>query len=87
MRFSDTRQEKNPLAPYIELEREYIRKKQKRAEERNKRKKRFNEQIIVTDRKSCEEYWETIGKHLNKKGRVKLLAEKDLIEVKENELR
>ena len=26
IRFSDTRQEKNPLAPYIELEREYIRK-------------------------------------------------------------
>ena len=60
--------------------------KQKRAKERNKRKKRLNKQIIVTDRKSCEEYWETIGQHLNKEGRVKLLAEKDLIEVKENEL-
>ena len=35
----DKKKEKNPLAPYIALEKEYIRQKQARAEERNKRRK------------------------------------------------
>ena len=35
IRFSDTRYEKNPMQPYIELERAYIRKKQERATRRN----------------------------------------------------
>lgn len=39
IRFSDTRLEKNPLAPYIKLEREYIRKKQRKAEMRNRRRR------------------------------------------------
>lgn len=35
----DKKREKNPLAPYIAVEKEYIRQKQARAEERNKRRK------------------------------------------------
>ena len=31
--------DRTPLKPYIELEKDYIRRKQKRAEERNKRRK------------------------------------------------
>lgn len=38
---SDKRKEANPMAPYIALEKEYIREKQARAEERNK-KRRLN---------------------------------------------
>lgn len=39
IRAADKRKEAHPLAPYIELERDYIRQKQKRAEERNKRRR------------------------------------------------
>lgn len=37
----DKRKEKYPLAPYIQQEREYIRKKQEKAEQRNKRRKLY----------------------------------------------
>ena len=37
----DKRKNYNPLAPYIKLEKEYIRDKQARAEERNRRKKQW----------------------------------------------
>ena len=36
---ADKRREKSPLSPYIEAEREYIRQKQRNAEERNARKR------------------------------------------------
>ena len=36
---ADKRREENPLAPYIKAEREYIGAKQRRAEERNRRRK------------------------------------------------
>jgi hypothetical protein len=36
---SDKRREGNPMKPYIDMEREYIRKKQESAEKRNKRRK------------------------------------------------
>ena len=36
---SDKRREGNPMKPYIDMEREYIRKKQELAEKRNKRRK------------------------------------------------
>ena len=39
----DKLKEHNPLLPYIELEREYIRQKQARAEARNKLRKRKRE--------------------------------------------
>ena len=35
----DKKREKYPLQPYINLEKEYIKRKQKRAEKRNKRKR------------------------------------------------
>lgn len=35
---SDKRREGNPMAPYIQLEKNYIREKQKMAEERNKKR-------------------------------------------------
>lgn len=37
----DKRREKYPLAPYIQQEREYIRMKQERAEQRNKKRKLY----------------------------------------------
>lgn len=37
----DKRKEKYPLAPYIQQEREYIRRKQEKATERNKRRKSY----------------------------------------------
>lgn len=37
----DKRREKYPLAPYIQQEREYIRKKQEKAEQRNKNRKLY----------------------------------------------
>ena len=37
---ADKQKEKNPLAPYIEAEREYIRKKQLKSEKRNAKRKR-----------------------------------------------
>lgn len=37
----DKRREKYPLAPYIQQEREYIRKKQEKAEQRNKMRKLY----------------------------------------------
>ena len=37
---SDKKREKNPLSPYITLEKDHIRKKQERATERNKRRKK-----------------------------------------------
>jgi hypothetical protein len=36
---ADKRKEKDPLAPYVEAEREYIRKKQAKAEARNRARK------------------------------------------------
>ena len=36
---SDKYREGNPMKPYIDMEREYIRKKQEMAEQRNKRRK------------------------------------------------
>lgn len=36
----DKKREKSPMQPYIDLEREYIRQKQARAEARNKERKR-----------------------------------------------
>lgn len=36
---ADKRNEKDPLMPYIQAEREYIKQKQARAEERNRRRK------------------------------------------------
>ena len=36
---STRKQERNPLGPYIEMEREYIRKKQAKAEQRNRRRR------------------------------------------------
>lgn len=36
---NDSEGKQNPMKSYIELEREYIRQKQKRAEERNKKRK------------------------------------------------
>lgn len=39
----DKKREKSPFAPYIEMEREYIRQKQARAEARNKKRKRKRE--------------------------------------------
>lgn len=36
---SDKKKEKHPLGPYIRLEKDHIRKKQMKAEERNKRRK------------------------------------------------
>ena len=39
----DKRREKQPLAPYIEAEKQYIREKQARAEARNKKRKRKRE--------------------------------------------
>lgn len=36
---SDKRREGNPMAPYISLEKEYIKQKQMRAEQRNKKKR------------------------------------------------
>ena len=39
----DKKKEQNPMGPYIEMEKEYHRQKQKRAEHRNrKRRKRLN---------------------------------------------
>ena len=43
---SDKRREKSPMSPYIELEKNYIREKQKRAEERNRRRKRAKSYAI-----------------------------------------
>jgi hypothetical protein len=37
--YDTDKKEKNPLSPYITLEKEYIRKKQAKAEERNKLRK------------------------------------------------
>lgn len=36
---ADKRKEADPLAPYVEAEREYIRRKQAKAQERNRRRK------------------------------------------------
>lgn len=35
----DKKREKNPMKPYIDLEREYIRRKQEKATQRNQRKR------------------------------------------------
>lgn len=35
---SDKKRERNPMKPYIDMEREYIRKKQERATKRNQRR-------------------------------------------------
>lgn len=39
----DKRREKYPLAPYIQQEKEYIRRKQEKATERNKKRKLYKE--------------------------------------------